>query len=82
MASQYERTPMESATRQAIDRLNSEKLFRAAGCASAGAGGLPPTRCRCRGGEHGEAGGLRGGDAEQGQHGLSCVVDRGLVDAC
>jgi 6-methylsalicylate decarboxylase len=27
MASQYERTPMESATRQAIDRLNAGKLF-------------------------------------------------------
>jgi 6-methylsalicylate decarboxylase len=27
MASQYERTPLQAATRQAIDRANAEKLF-------------------------------------------------------
>jgi hypothetical protein len=27
MASQYERTSLEAATRQAIDRLNAERLF-------------------------------------------------------
>ena len=32
--------------------------------------------------EGGEAGGFGGGDAEQAQHGLGELVDRGLVDAC